>query len=85
MSVCLMCGGGNASLLFRQTDRLYRTTRKEFSVVRCEQCGLARLDPQKNGIAGQCCGDTCDSWSSRCEIPRRAVRCSMWDAEAGCF
>jgi SAM-dependent methyltransferase len=41
-----MCGCERASLLFRQTDRLYRTTQKQFAVLRCGQCGLARLDPQ---------------------------------------
>jgi SAM-dependent methyltransferase len=46
MSACLLCGSVRTSLLFHQTDRLYRTTRKEFAVVRCLQCGLARLDPQ---------------------------------------
>ena len=46
MSQCPMCGCQGATLLFRQTDRLYRTTQKQFAVVRCRQCGLARLDPQ---------------------------------------
>lgn len=46
MSDCPICGGDRASLLFRQTDRLYGTTRKQFAVVRCGQCGLMRLDPQ---------------------------------------
>ncbi len=46
MSACLMCGSDRAALLFRQTDRLYGTTDKLFGVVRCEQCGLLRLDPQ---------------------------------------
>jgi len=41
-----MCDSDRASLLFRQTDRLYRTTRKQFAVLRCRQCGLMRLDPQ---------------------------------------
>jgi len=41
-----MCGSHRASLLFRQTDRLYRTTEETFAVVRCGECGLARLDPQ---------------------------------------
>jgi SAM-dependent methyltransferase len=41
-----MCGGDGASFLFHQTDRLYGTTQKEFAVVRCRQCGLARLDPR---------------------------------------
>ena len=46
MSECPMCGNRKAALLFKQTDRLYRTTDKQFSVVRCHQCGLIRLDPQ---------------------------------------
>jgi len=46
MSQCPMCGSDRATLLLRQTDRLYRTTPKEFGVVRCQQCGLIRLDPQ---------------------------------------
>jgi SAM-dependent methyltransferase len=41
-----MCGSEGATPLFRQTDRLYHTTSREFAVVRCESCGLARLDPQ---------------------------------------
>ncbi len=46
MSQCLLCGDDRASLLFRQTDRLYATTGKQFGIVRCDQCGLIRLDPQ---------------------------------------
>jgi len=46
MSACLLCGSERAALLFRQTDRLYRTTEKQFAVVRCGECGLVRLDPQ---------------------------------------
>jgi SAM-dependent methyltransferase len=46
MSACLMCGSERSSLLFRQTDRLYGTTDKQFGVVRCDSCGLLRLDPQ---------------------------------------
>jgi len=46
MSPCPMCGGARASVVFRQTDRLYRTTEKLFAVVRCERCGLMRLEPQ---------------------------------------
>jgi len=46
MSQCSMCGSDRATLLLRQTDRLYRTTTKEFGVVRCQQCGLIRLNPQ---------------------------------------
>ena len=45
MSACLMCGSGEFTALFHGSDRLYHTTTKQFSVVRCEQCGLLRLDP----------------------------------------
>jgi SAM-dependent methyltransferase len=40
-----MCAGERSAMLFRQTDRLYRTTEKQFAVVRCAECGMARLDP----------------------------------------
>jgi SAM-dependent methyltransferase len=46
MSACVLCGSSGAHALFKGTDRLYRTTTREFAVVRCEQCGLMRLDPQ---------------------------------------
>ena len=41
-----MCGNQRATLLLRQTDRLYGTTDEQFGIVRCEQCHLIRLDPQ---------------------------------------
>jgi 2-polyprenyl-3-methyl-5-hydroxy-6-metoxy-1,4-benzoquinol methylase len=46
MSACLVCGCERPAPLFTATDRLYHTTAKEFAVVRCRECGLARLDPQ---------------------------------------
>lgn len=49
MSPCLMCGSDRATLLFRQTDRLYGTTSKQFGIVRCGECGLMRLDPRPEG------------------------------------
>jgi SAM-dependent methyltransferase len=45
MSACLMCGCAEFTALFHGSDRLYHTTTKQFSVVRCDQCGLLRLDP----------------------------------------
>jgi SAM-dependent methyltransferase len=45
MSVCILCGDHAATPLFRSSDRLYRTTTREFDVVRCGNCGLLRLDP----------------------------------------
>ena len=46
MSGCLLCGSARHAPLFQASDRLYHTTRKEFVVVRCGDCGLLRLDPQ---------------------------------------
>jgi SAM-dependent methyltransferase len=45
MSACLMCGCGEFTALFHGSDRLYHTTTRQFSVVRCQECGLLRLDP----------------------------------------
>jgi len=46
MSACAVCGCDRITPLFKGSDRLYRTTRREFAVVRCGECGLVRLDPQ---------------------------------------
>ena len=46
MSACLLCGCERWAPLFTAADRLYRTTTKEFAVVRCGECGLVRLHPQ---------------------------------------
>jgi hypothetical protein len=45
MSACLICGSARVAPLFTASDRLYHTTAKLFSVVRCGECGLIRLDP----------------------------------------
>jgi SAM-dependent methyltransferase len=45
MSACLMCQSGEFTAVFHGSDRLYHTTTRQFSVVRCNQCGLLRLDP----------------------------------------
>ena len=45
MSACLMCGCAEATAIFHGSDRLYHTTTRQFSVVRCDVCGLLRLDP----------------------------------------
>jgi SAM-dependent methyltransferase len=42
---CLLCHSDEFSELFRGTDRLYRTTEKRFSVVRCRSCGMMRMEP----------------------------------------
>lgn len=46
MSRCLLCGSESAAALFPVTDRLHRTTALIFTILRCGQCGLMRLDPQ---------------------------------------
>ena len=46
MSACLVCGSAGFTPVFHGSDRLYRTTTKQFAVVRCGGCGLLRLDPQ---------------------------------------
>ena len=42
---CPACNCIDANLLFRATDRLYRTTEKVFSIVECAGCRLVRLHP----------------------------------------
>jgi SAM-dependent methyltransferase len=46
MSACLVCGCDRYATLFQASDRLYRTTTREFAVVRCGECGLVRLHPE---------------------------------------
>jgi SAM-dependent methyltransferase len=46
MSACIACGAEACEPVFRASDRLFHTTTREFSVVRCQTCGLLRLDPR---------------------------------------
>jgi SAM-dependent methyltransferase len=43
---CPACGSTEHTLLFRSTDRLYRTTKKQFEIVECKRCHLIRLHPR---------------------------------------
>jgi SAM-dependent methyltransferase len=45
MSACLVCGNTAVTTVFHGSDRLYHTTTRQFTVVRCGECGLLRLDP----------------------------------------
>jgi SAM-dependent methyltransferase len=45
VSACLICGSPEYARLFEASDRLYHTTAQRFAVVRCEGCGLIRLEP----------------------------------------
>lgn len=47
---CPACGDTRVHTLFRSTDKLYRTTTREFLVVECVQCQLIRLFPQPTPI-----------------------------------
>jgi len=49
MSACLLCGSECAAALFPATDRQHRTTPRSFTILRCGQCGLMRLDPRRFG------------------------------------
>ena len=42
---CAACNSAESRPLFTATDRLYRTTAREFQLVECVECGLMRLDP----------------------------------------
>ncbi len=43
---CPRCEHTGIRTLFSATDRLYRTTSREFQVVECAGCSLLRLEPQ---------------------------------------
>jgi 2-polyprenyl-3-methyl-5-hydroxy-6-metoxy-1,4-benzoquinol methylase len=43
---CVVCGEAEAAVRYAATDRLYRTTDREFRIVQCGRCGLLRLSPQ---------------------------------------
>jgi SAM-dependent methyltransferase len=43
---CPRCAGRGFSVLCAGTDRLYRTTAREFQVVECTDCELLRLEPR---------------------------------------
>ncbi len=46
MSACVACGAERFDAVFQASDRLYHTTTKQFLLVRCQTCGLLRLDPR---------------------------------------
>ena len=43
---CALCGQTEARILYRGTDRLYKTTSHIFNVVSCNRCGMSRLHPR---------------------------------------
>jgi SAM-dependent methyltransferase len=46
MSACALCGSDDFAPVFRSSDRLYRTTDKQFTVARCSGCGLMQIEPR---------------------------------------
>lgn len=42
---CPRCRTESYLTLFQGSDRLYRTTEREFNVVECSRCGMIRIDP----------------------------------------
>ena len=45
-ATCPACESPDFRTLFEATDRLYRTTNKNFQIIECRQCRLLRLFPQ---------------------------------------
>ena len=45
-ATCPACQSPDFRTLFEATDRLYRTTRKNFQIIECRQCRLLSLFPQ---------------------------------------
>ena len=43
---CLRCQSQSYTILFRDGDRLYRTTSRTFSIIECSRCALIRLFPR---------------------------------------
>src|SRR5262245_7363832 len=43
---CPACQGPDSRTLFEATDRLYRTTNRNFRIIECRRCRLIRLSPQ---------------------------------------
>ncbi len=43
--VCPVCGSSDFRKLFAAGDRLYRTTERQFQVVKCAECEALRLEP----------------------------------------
>ncbi|MEW6117192.1 MAG: class I SAM-dependent methyltransferase [Nitrospirota bacterium] len=42
---CKVCGGRSHKLLFTAKDLNYRTTNKEFNIVKCRKCKLVHINP----------------------------------------
>ena len=43
---CVICDSLKFHLLFRGWDRALRADKQKFDVVRCDNCGLAYINPQ---------------------------------------
>lgn len=45
---CNICGSAANKIILKGKDRLHKTNEKIFNLVRCNQCGLVRIDPPPN-------------------------------------
>ena len=43
---CDLCGSAKHDILFAQTDIFHNSTKEEFNMVECEDCGLNFLNPR---------------------------------------
>jgi SAM-dependent methyltransferase len=50
VEACPACGTVAFHVLFTATDRLYRTTTRDFQIIECENCRLIRLHPQPSPV-----------------------------------
>lgn len=48
---CAICGSHDYRLVFRARDLNYRTTDRDFPLVRCRECGLVFINPQPEDMA----------------------------------
>jgi SAM-dependent methyltransferase len=48
---CFLCASEGFRELFRASDRLYATTRSQFPVVQCTNCGLVRMQPVPDDLS----------------------------------
>lgn len=50
-TTCAVCNESRGEPVHVLRDRLYRTTQETFTLVRCGNCGLVRLNPRPAGMA----------------------------------
>ena len=46
--LCIVCGNKNFKFLFSDKDRYVKSTKKIFSIFKCQNCNLIQVDPKIN-------------------------------------